>query len=99
VSDPVSWFLIEKGWRVIGSDEKELGKVHEVIGDSDKDIFNGLAVTPGLLRAARYVPSERVREITEGRVVLDLDSRDFERLNEHGEMPTSAHVRADTTDL
>ena len=72
MSDPVSWFLIEKGWHVIGSDGKDLGKIHEVIGDSDKDIFNGLAVTPGILRTARYVPSERVTAITEGRVVLDL---------------------------
>jgi hypothetical protein len=99
VSDPVSWFLIEKGWQVIGSDGKELGKVHESIGDSDKDIFNGLAVTPGMLRSARYVPSERVKAITEGRVVLDLDSQDFDLLDEHGEMPPSARVRPDTTDL
>ena len=99
MSDPVSWFLIEKGWHVIGSDAKELGKVHEVIGDSDKDIFNGLAVTPGILRSARYVPSERVKAITEGRVVLDLGSQDFDLLDEHGELPPSAHVRPDTTDL
>lgn len=99
MSDPVSWLLIEKGWLVVGSDDKELGKVHEVIGDSNKDIFNGLAVTPGMLRAARYVPSERVRGITEGRVELDFDAKVFERLDEHGQMPPSAEIRADTTDL
>lgn len=99
MSDPVSWLLIEKGWLVVGSDDKELGKVHEVIGDSNKDIFNGLAVTPGMLRAARYVPAERVRGITEGRVELDFDAKVFERLDEHGKMPPSAEIRADTTNL
>jgi hypothetical protein len=84
--DPVSWLLIEKGWEVVGSDGKELGKVHEVAGDTVNDIFSGLAVTPGplgMLRKARFVPSENVVEITEGRIVLDLDSDAFEHLEEH----------------
>ncbi len=97
--DPVSWFLIEKGWDVVGRDSRELGTVHEVVGDTDKDIFNGLAVSPGFLRSARYVPAERVGTIVEGRVELDLDRDEFDRLDEHGEMPPSAQVRPDTTDL
>jgi len=99
VTDPVSWLLIEKGWLVVGSDGNDLGKVHEVIGDSNKDIFNGLAVSPGLMRSARYVPAERVRGITEGRVELDFAASHFERLDEHGDMPPSSKIRADTTDL
>ncbi|MBA2462237.1 MAG: hypothetical protein H0V45_10820 [Actinobacteria bacterium] len=99
MSDPVSWLVVEKGWDVVGADGSKLGSVHEVIGDSGKDIFNGLSVTPGLLRAARYVPAERVGTITEGRVELDLDQRAFDRLGEHGEMPPSAQIRPDTTDL
>lgn len=99
MSDPVSWFLIEKGWAVTGSDGRELGTVDDVIGDSGEDIFNGLSVSPGLLRAARYVPAERVATIVEGRVELDLASGDFDRLDEHGHVPPSAEIRADTTDL
>jgi uncharacterized protein YrrD len=99
MSDPVSWFVIEKGWAVTGTDGKELGTVEDVVGDAGEDIFNGLAVSPGFLRAARYVPAERVRSITDGRVELDLAKRDFERLDEHGRMPPSAEIRADTTDL
>jgi sporulation protein YlmC with PRC-barrel domain len=97
--DPVSWFLIEKGWDVVGRDGRELGTVHEVVGDTDKDIFNGLAVSPGFLRSARYVPAERVGRIIEGRVELDLDRDEFDRLDEHGEMPPSAQIRPETTDL
>ena len=32
--DPVSWLLIEKGWKVVASDGNEIGKVHEVVGDN-----------------------------------------------------------------
>ena len=98
--DPVSWLVIEPGWDVVGSDGSDLGKVHEVIGDSGKDIFNGLAVSPpGLFKGSRYVAAERVTQIVEGEVALDVDAAAFERLEEHGELPPSAEIRADTTDL
>jgi uncharacterized protein YrrD len=98
-AEPVSWMLIEEGWTVIGSDGEHLGSVHEVIGDSNADIFNGLAVSPGMLRGSRYVPAERVVAIVEGRVALDLDADEFKRLEEHKATPASAEIRADTTDL
>jgi uncharacterized protein YrrD len=97
--DPASWLVVDHGWKVVGSDGVELGTVHEVIGDTGKDIFNGLAVSPGLLKGSKYVPAERVAGIFEGRVELDLSAEEFERLGEHGEQPTSAEVRADTTDI
>ncbi len=99
-ADPVSWFLIEAGWSVAGSDGSDLGKVHEVVGDSGKDIFNGLAVSPpGLFKGSRYVPAERVAEIVEGAVTLAMNADEFEQLDEHGAVPPSAEVRVDTTDL
>jgi uncharacterized protein YrrD len=97
--EPVSWMLIEAGWTVIGSDGEQLGSVHEVMGDSNADIFNGLAVSPGMLRGSRYVPAERVAAIVEGRVELDFDSDEFRHLEEHRGTPASAEIRADTTDL
>ena len=97
--EPVSWLVIERGWKVEAADGSEVGRIEELVGDTGKDIFNGLSVTPGLLRAARYVPAERVRTITEGRVELDLDARGFARMGEHGEVPPSAQIRPDTTDL
>jgi hypothetical protein len=72
--DPASWKVVERGWRVLGPDGKELGTVDEVRGDVDADIFNGLQVLSGLLSSASYVPAERVTEIREGEVVLDGDS-------------------------
>jgi uncharacterized protein YrrD len=91
--------LIEAGWKVIGRDGEQLGSVHEVIGDSNADIFNGLAVSPGMLRGSRYVPAERVAGIVDGQVELDFDADEFKHLEEHTGSPTSAEIRADTTDL
>jgi uncharacterized protein YrrD len=91
--------LIEAGWKVIGRGGEQLGSVHEVIGDSNADIFNGLAVSPGMLRGSRYVPAERVAVIVEGRVELDVDADEFKDLEEHRGTPASAEIRGDTTDL
>jgi hypothetical protein len=65
--------VIEKGWRVIGRGGTEFGIVDEVLGDADADIFNGLNVRSGMLSSPRYVPAERVVEIREGEIELDLD--------------------------
>ena len=69
---PVSWLVIEPGWSVVSADGEEIGKVEEVVGDTGEDIFNGLAVSTGLLGKPKYVPSERVAEIVEGEIRLDL---------------------------
>jgi hypothetical protein len=97
--DPVSWLVIEPGWDVVTSDGEEVGTVHEVIGDTGVDIFDGLAVSPGRLKSSKYVPSERVRTIVEGRVELGMTAEEFALLDEHGEQPPSANIRADTTDI
>jgi uncharacterized protein YrrD len=83
MTERVSWLVIEPGWTVEASDGKEVGTVREVLGDASADIFDGLAVPHGILRRARYVPAENVGEITEGRVVLTLSSRDFKCLPEY----------------
>ena len=69
MADPASWFLIEPGWRVVYADGADVGKVTEVRGDEDKDIFDGLIVAVSVLDK-KYVPSELVGPITEGRVEL-----------------------------
>lgn len=94
MGDPVSWLVIEPGWEVVGSDGEQVAKVAEVVGDTGKDIFNGLAVSPGLLKSARYVPSELVGTIEEGRVHLTIPSERFDELGEHEEPPPSEQFRA-----
>ncbi len=83
MSDPVSWLLIEPGWKVVDSGGEHIGRIDEVVGDTANDIFNGLAVSTGLLGKPRYVPAEQVGEITDGRVQLKLPAEHVERLEEH----------------
>ena len=92
MADPVSWKVVERGWRVLAGDGSDLGSVDEGVGDSTADIFNGLVVSPGLLRGNRYVPSEQVAEIREGEVQLALDSAAFEALEEWQGTPPSLDI-------
>jgi len=93
--DPVSWFVIEPGWEVVGSDGGEIGKVDEIVGDDTEDIFNGLAIVSGLFDKARYVPSEIVGEIVEGRVQLKILAAAAETLAEFEEPPASIQILPD----
>ena len=81
--DPVSWFVIERGWDVVGSDESKLGTVEEALGDPEHDIFDGLSVATGLLGKPRYVPAELVQEIVEGSVRLSIGQDEADRLDEY----------------
>ena len=82
MGDPVSWLLVDAGWEVVDRDGGHVGDVHRVLGDYEKDIFDGLAVHTSLLGKPRYVPSERVTHIIEGRVETDLAPGEVERLEE-----------------
>lgn len=93
MADPVSWLLIEPGWAVVAADGTEIGEIEELIGDAESDIFNGLAVSTGLFAKPKYVPAERVAEITEGAVKLDLPADALEHLDDHEQQPPSAEIQ------
>ena len=95
MSDPVSWFVIEPGWKVVDAAGDEIGSVDEVVGDSSDDIFNGLSISTSLLGRPRYVPAEQVAAITEGRIQLRLSKDQVHRLGEYEEPPTSAEILPD----
>jgi hypothetical protein len=80
MSDPRSWFVVEPGWKVLATDGSEVGKVRETLGDKERDIFDGLVVSTGLLARPVYVAAERVAEIREGQVALELSSTEVESL-------------------
>lgn len=85
--EPVSWFLVERGWKVVGSDGAELGTVEETLGDENADIFDGLAVATSVLSKPRYVPAESVGEILEGEVHLTIDQTRFDGLDDYDGTP------------
>jgi hypothetical protein len=58
-----------------------------VLGEPDNDIFDGLAVSGGLLEKRRYVPSEVVGEITEGTIRLTVGELELEEIEERIEPP------------
>lgn len=91
--DPVSWLMLEHGWKVVAADGTEIGKVEEIVGDTGKDIFNGLSISTGLLSKPKYVAAERVTGITEGRVELDLAADDVDNLDDHEVQPRSEQFR------
>ena len=62
--DPVSWLVVEPGWTVYDAAGRRMGKVDEVLGDPEIDIFHGLVVDGDEILA------ERVAEIREGEVHL-----------------------------
>jgi hypothetical protein len=69
-ADPVSWLLIEPGWDVVDAEGAGVGKVAEVAGDGQLDIFDGLFVVAGFRGKRSYVPAERIAEIREGLIRL-----------------------------
>jgi hypothetical protein len=90
--------LIEPGWKVLAADGSEAGAVKEIIGDSNADIFDGLAVSTSTLGKPRYVPAEQVAEISEGTVRLSLTTDQIEDLDEYQEPPPSTVIEPDTRD-
>ena len=76
----VSWKAIERGARVAARDGSDVGKVVEVVGDPEADIFNGLVVSAGRLQGNRYLPAERVTGIWPERVQIDASPEQVELL-------------------
>ena len=82
-TDPVSWYAIERGWRVTTLDGVSLGTVEEVQSDEELDIFHGISVRVGIGRLPREVSSDLVSSIEEGTVTVSILS------DEIGSLPNS----------
>jgi hypothetical protein len=89
--DPVAWTVIERGWKVFDAPGEEIGRVDEITGDENVDIFDGITISHGVLSKPHYVPSEHVAQILEGEVHLSLSRTEVERLATYKE-PTAAEI-------
>jgi len=96
MADLVSWRVIERGWSVVDAEGNEIGKVDQITGDVEHDIFDGLTIGDGgtVLTRPKYVPSEHVAEIREGLIALDLSPEAASRLE-----PYTAPVAKQLADL
>jgi uncharacterized protein YrrD len=81
MTQPVSWLVIDPGWHVYAQAGEEVGRVEEVVGEPEEDIFSGLLVATGFF-SARFVPAEHVRSITENRVDLALSAQEVDALTD-----------------
>jgi hypothetical protein len=90
--DPVAWTVIEHGWKVFDAEGEEIGRVAEITGDENVDIFDGLTISQGILSKAKYVPSEHVAQIVEGEVHLSLSRAAVEALQDSGPEPVEEEI-------
>lgn len=81
--DPVSWLLIEKGWRVVSVDGKHTGHVAAVDCEVARDIFDGLEVRVHALGHAVYVSSDEVAEIVPDEVRLTISGSELATRAKH----------------
>ena len=91
----VAWKAIEADAQVFSTEGESVGKVAEVVGDHDADVFTGLALSLRGLGPKRFVEAERVRGIWPDRVELELTKDEVERLPEHTAPPV---IRVDPTE-
>lgn len=70
---------------MFSTEGEAVAKVAEVVGDTDADIFTGLAISLRMLGQNRLVESERVRGIWPDRVELDLTREQIEALPSYDE--------------
>lgn len=80
MNEPVSWYLIGRGWKVLAAGGELLGHVTKVDAEPARDIFDGIEYRHTVLARVRYVPSEQVGLIVEGEVTLSLTAEQAERL-------------------
>jgi sporulation protein YlmC with PRC-barrel domain len=85
----VAWIAIDAGAVVVAADGSEIGKVKEVAGDEEHDIFDGLVVSHSRLGGDRYVASERVKGIWPDRVETDLSPQEAEGMPAYRESKTT----------
>jgi hypothetical protein len=81
--DPISYLLLEKGTDVVSADGERVGTVQHVLGDEEKDIFDGLVIDtklgPGGLR---FVDAPQIAELREDAAVLTVAAADVPALPE-----------------
>ncbi len=76
--EPISWMTLGSGARIATADGTELGRVHEVIADRQKDIFSGITFRDGLLGGDRFIPADIIGDMSADEVRLTVGTNDAE---------------------
>jgi len=92
MADPVAWTVIERGWNVFDAGGDDIGRVDQITGDHNADIFDGITISSGsAFSTPRYVPSEHVAQILSGEVHLSISRDEVENLPAYSE-PTAERI-------
>jgi len=83
----VSWKAIEADAEVVSAEGVVAGRVSRVVGDTDADVFSGLAIVPLAHAGERFIAAERVTGIWPNRVEVDLTPESIAGLPEYEEAP------------
>ena len=84
--DAVSWLNVSAHCPVIASDGTEIGKVLEVAGLANEDIFHGIVFEHHKLGRTFLAPAADVSKITTRAVYLSVDAAAAEQYEEFHEM-------------
>ena len=68
--EQIAWMALSSGTPIVTADGTELGRVHEVIADRQKDIFSGVTFRDGVLGKDQFVPAALVDRLTSEQVLL-----------------------------
>lgn len=76
---PIAWMALGSGTPIVTADGDELGRVHEVIADRQKDIFSGVTFRDGVLSGERFVPAATIDTITTDEVRLTFSANEADQ--------------------
>jgi len=77
-SDEVSWRVIEPGLPVVASDGTQIGRVTHVLGDPERDIFDGIGFRRHVWTRHRMAAAAMITRITERAVYLGVSAANAE---------------------
>ncbi len=78
---PKDYVALKEGAKVVGEDDKEVGKVERIITDPDTERATHLVVSRGLLGTDRkVVPTHWIVDVTEDKVTLSIEGKLFDQL-------------------
>jgi hypothetical protein len=76
----VAWLAMPDEAPVVGESGEEIGRMEELLGDKEDDIFHGIVLKLARSGHKVEVRADRIPKITTRRVYTDLAADELERL-------------------
>ena len=76
----VAWLATPAKAPVMGESGEEIGRMEELLGDKEDDIFHGIVMKLARGGSKVEVPADRIPKITTRRVYTDLAADELEHL-------------------